>query len=82
MSIRTIHNIQKDLPVGSTFKFQDKTFKVVEESIKNCCPDCYFFFNENIEHSCIELCEMGLIPECADIKREDRKAVIFLKRGE
>lgn len=72
----------KDLQVGEKFEFQGKLIKVVEETNKICCSDCFFFFNNSIGHNCNKLCKIGLIPECADIKREDGKSVVFIVEEE
>lgn len=72
----------EDLEIGETFQFKDKNIKVVKETNEITCFDCYFYFNESIGYSCDKLYEMGMIPECADLRRRDETPVIFVEETE
>lgn len=61
----------KELGVGGTFQFENKTFKV---EIGSNCLGCYFWRKD-----CAIKQIRSNIPECISIDRKDGKEVIFVE---
>ena len=62
-----------DLPIGTIFHFEDKSFEVVEAIVGKIryCEDCFFNKVREDEH---DLCE---ILECSKYLRKDKTYVCF-----
>lgn len=63
----------RNLQVGKTFTFRDKTLKVEEVDI-NECEGCFFY--KNTAPDCEGILK-EVAPGCASWARKDKKSVIF-----
>ena len=62
--------MDKNLGIGETFSYKNKTYKVVETGKRDLCKKCSF---EN------DVCWFEELPSCSPCGREDNKEVSFVE---